>query len=84
MNDESLQKNQRIVRTIFFIVNDSTYNITLVLYTGMTCYELKDEDYWMVRFFVVKDLNALLMVMFASFAVCYIICNIVLLFRKRF
>ena len=69
MNDESLQKNQGIVRTIFFIVNGSTYKITLVLYTGMTCYELKDGDYWMVRFLVVKNLNALLTVMFASFAV---------------
>ena len=50
----------------------------------MTCYELKDGDYWMVRFFVVKDLNALLTVMLVSFAVCYIICNIVLVFRKKF
>ena len=57
-----LPKNQGIVRTIFFIVNGS-YKITLVLYTGMTCYEEKGGDCWLVNFFVVKDLNALLMVM---------------------
>lgn len=30
-------------------------------YTGMTCYEEKDGD-WIVRFYVVKDLDALLTV----------------------
>ena len=32
----------------------------------MTCYEEKDRDWWIVRFFVVKDLNALLTVIFVS------------------
>ena len=38
-----------------------------LIYTGLTCYKYKDGD-WMVTFFVVKDLNALLKVK-------YILCS---------
>ena len=62
-SDDPKPKNKGIVRTT--IINGFTYITTLVLlfmYSGMTCYEEKDRDWWIVRFFVVKDLNALLTV----------------------
>ena len=48
----------------------------------MTCYEEKDRDWWIVRFFVVKDLNALLTVIFVSLTLCYINYNIVIVFKE--
>ena len=51
------------------------------MYSGMTCYEEKDRDWWIARFFVVKDLNALLTVIFVSLTLCYINYNIIIVFK---
>ena len=46
------------INTVFS--EKATPSLSLI-YTGLTCYKYKDGD-WMVTFFVVKDLNALLKV----------------------